>query len=356
MKKMLLITTALLAVGFSAHAEEAQSQNVGQLNTSAFSYQQFKGFLGLGAGYTTSDSKTPAEGTPTTIKLLGSYYLPSNTAVFDLGLGLSNQQFSNKAAQDTASTATTLEAAARYQWLNKWQAGVVFNDFMNQGSNYFSRQADAHFAGLQVLKEIDLTQNYLVRVGARAMTETNPESRAVNMFLVDLHIGWGADHSATQFHTQETAAQKTEVATPAAATKLELSYLLNKRADKKAKKSELATFALAQDKIEKGDKVYLARLAKALKAHNNLYTSMVVKGYADKSGSDAANLEISKKRAEKVSSLLQKEIGSQNIQAIGLGSAFSKKAKNASDRKVEIEFVGVNNEAELKKVIESVHN
>lgn len=351
---ILLATTVVFA---SENATQAEAKNVGQLTTPSFSYKQIKGFLGLGAGYTTSDSSTPADGTPTTMKILGSFYTPANTYVFDLGVGVSNQQFSKSEAFETASTATTLEAAARYQWLNKWQAGIVVNDFMNQGSNYFARQADAQFAGFQVMKEFDLNQNFLMRAGGRAMTETNPESRAVNMFLVDLQIGWGADNQA-QFKSEPVVAAqevKAQPAAPVAAQKLALSYTLNKRTAKNSKKAELATFDLAKTNIAQSDKAYLTKLAVALKNNQNLYSSIIVKGYADKSGSDEINMKLSQKRAETVSSLLQKLVGNdKQIQPVGLGSAFSKQAKLASDRKIDIEFVGVTDEAQLKKALSTI--
>lgn len=360
MFKQIMVILVNLSLGFSAlAAENLEGKTVAEVkNTSAFTKEQFKGYLGLGAGYTAADKLDNTEGVPTSLKILGSYALPSKVAVFDLGLGFSNQQFRDNSALESAATGTALEAAARYQWANRWQAGVVVNDLLNQGKYYEARQADAHFAGLQVLKELDINQSFTARLGARALTETNPIARAVNMFLVDVQIGWGAS-SQPQVKAQEiTAAPVVAPATVQAATQdqAQLTLLLNKRFGQTSKLAgnAPATFKLAKHNITPADKNYLNQLASQLKTHSHLYSSIVIRGYADKSGKEELNNELSKKRADAVAQLLQQKVGSSvKIETVGMGSAHSQ-AKVAKDRRVEIEFIGVKNQAELKKALENI--
>jgi hypothetical protein len=87
-----------------------------------------------------------------------------------------------------------MELAARYQYQNRWQLGVIYNQFFDKGSNYASDQADALFGGVQLLREFGIGQTYLGRVGGRIMSSLNSGSESVNMAIVDFQIGWGGSN------------------------------------------------------------------------------------------------------------------------------------------------------------------
>ena len=165
--KLALLLTLLCSV--SAFAQDQSSgMTKGHLSDEYISNVQPHGFvplLGAGAGYTNYDRDLDVEGMPADLKLIGSYITPGTEGVFDIGYGIMNQQFSQTYGPNSAVTGGVLELAARYQFSNRWQFGVVGNTFFNQGAAYGANQGDAQFAGLQLLKEFDISKGWFRSCG-----------------------------------------------------------------------------------------------------------------------------------------------------------------------------------------------
>ncbi|WP_413558383.1 OmpA family protein [Bdellovibrio sp. HCB209] len=364
MKK--LIIAALLCTGAWAQAQDSTTSTLqfGREATEA-PPRGLLPFIGLGGGYTGYDNAVnqDVEGTPSTIKLLGSWYLES-PFVFDIGYGVNNQQFTHTTAMDTGSTEGALEFAARWRTANRWQMGVVGNQFFNQGQNYASSQADAQFVGLQVLKEWNMSQAWLARIGARAMSETSNTGNYVGMYLVDLQIGWNP--TAYRTSVRSTAAEETptedlvaeeefisEPARPVAQAQPEpilndvaMSSLIAGSQNIKFNSSQVALSGADQQKMQ--------RLAKALDENSELFERVEVRGYTDSSGSDQINERISQGRADTVASALERYgLDSSKVSAVGRGSENSLGSKSA-DRRAELVFIGVKDEAALREALSSI--
>lgn len=151
----------------------------------------FAGYLGLNAGYTNYNSNLNVEGAPSSVKLLGSYVTPNQKFVMDAGYGWQTQEFSSKEVADSTVSTGAMELAARYQFDNRWQLGAVYNQLFNKGENFGANQADAEFAGLQLLREFNMGNKFLGRAGLRAMTSLNVNGDSVNMALIDFQMGYG---------------------------------------------------------------------------------------------------------------------------------------------------------------------
>lgn len=193
MKKTILILVGLIGSGAWAQYYDAGSSRTSQtMRTGPNSPQMgWAGYLGANAGYTGHNPNLDVEGAPTSLKIIGSYVLPEASGVFDLGYGVQSQTFSQKSAADSQISTGVMEVAARYQFENRWQLGGVYNQFFNKGQSYGANQADAEFGGIQVLREFSFGDNYLGRVGARAMTSLNVTNETVSMGMIDFQMGWG---------------------------------------------------------------------------------------------------------------------------------------------------------------------
>lgn len=201
MRGVLSIVFIFALSGSLAKAQETEG-GVSRAPTPTASYSNiphtgWAAYLGANAGYTGYNPNLDVEGAPTSLKLLGSYVLPSATGVFDFGYGIQNQTFSQDAAIDSAISTGVMELAARYQFENRWQLGAVYNQFFDKGSNYGANQPDVEFGGLQVLREFDFADNYLGRIGARAMASLNVDNETVSMVMIDFQIGWGGASRST---------------------------------------------------------------------------------------------------------------------------------------------------------------
>lgn len=152
----------------------------------------WSGFAEVSSGYTSNIDAIPVEGVPSSIKLLGSYYTMNDRGVFDIGLGAHTQTFIDAGAIDRNTSTTVMELAARLQTENRWQYGVVFNQFFDRGANYFSNQADAMFGGVQIMKEMKFGDRSDMRVGLRAMRDINTDDQDIDIAQLDLAWGFGA--------------------------------------------------------------------------------------------------------------------------------------------------------------------
>lgn len=338
--KALVFVLSTFVVNSASHAEGQTSAKVETPNVSRNG--AWTGFLGLGAGLTATEGNDPAEGLPVSAKLLGSYLTESSNYVFDLGLGVNNQQNTNSSARDGATSGTVLEAAARYQIPSLWQFGLVGNSFYNQGAAYQAHQGDAHFLGAQVLKEFSLAPKWIGRLGARAMTLTNVKDDSATMLMVDFQIGWGGNSE-----TQVTETQKQESASISQNNK-NTNLVANRNG-----KTPIVKFEVGDATLKSSDKMYLRELAKVLKINSDMYGKIRVKGYADISGTDSINKKVSKERAHNAASIL-KELNKNKVEAMGMGINKNSKQVFADDRKIEIELLDVKNPDAMESAIKTI--
>lgn len=326
-------------------------------------------YIALGGGYTGYDTIGSVEGSPATLKLLGSYYF-ENPYVIDLGYGVNNQQFNQAAkSQDTAVTGGAFEIAARYRWESRWQAGVIANHFFEQGRALSAEQGDAQFAGLQVLREFNITDSWLARIGARAMGLTNNTGSLVTMYLVDLQIGWNpsAYKPSVKQTTEASPIKRESVVSEATrepetiaetsrpvATVQPSSPLKDLAYTSLMDKDQSIQFGSSRAAISAQDQARLSKVAKALSNNKDLYDRIEVYGYTDTSGSAAINQKISQQRADSVrSSLVKGGLSDVSIAATGKGSAEST-GNIKSDRRAELIFIGVKDEAKLKEILSNL--
>lgn len=195
MNNKLTLVFLVLAAAPSLFAQEVgvQRSTTGRFSESLERTQQtgFAGYLTYSGGYTGVSSDLGVEGTPSSLKLLGSYVTENQKGVFDLGAGTQNQTFTSSLAQDSSTSSNVLELAARYQFASRWQLGAVVDSVSETGSTYGANAVNAAFGGVQILREVGLGKEFLGRIGARAMTSLNTDNTPVNMALVELQLGWG---------------------------------------------------------------------------------------------------------------------------------------------------------------------
>jgi OOP family OmpA-OmpF porin len=191
------LTSVLVFLTLASPFVHAQSDYYGSTRgeTPTYTYagaqRGFAGYLGLNAGYTGHNDNLNVEGAPSSLKLLASYVTENAGGVFDAGYGVQAQKFSSNQVKDRNLSTDVMELAARYQFDNRWQLGAVYNQFFNKGENFGANQADAQFAGLQLMREFNMGDKTLGRAGLRAMTSVNVDGESVNMALIDFQMGWG---------------------------------------------------------------------------------------------------------------------------------------------------------------------
>lgn len=364
-----IILTALLSVGLTAQANQDSA------TTSALEFSKEETqmaprgvlpFIGLGGGYTGYETNGATEGTPSTIKLLGSWYLESPW-VMDLGYGVNNQQFSQSTgtSNETAITDGALEFAARWVSDNRWQFGVVGNQLYNQGENYTANQADAHFVGLQLLKEFNMSPSWLARLGVRAQALTNNTEQQVGMYMVDLQIGWNpgaykpsvrstaAAEPTVMEEVQEdiTYQERVEPARPVAAVEAG-SALKDVNMNMIAGAGSAIQFRSSQYAISGADNRKLQQVAKVLNENPDLVERVEIHGYADATGTEEVNQRISQARADSVKNILERN-GFTNVEAVGKGATDSTGIRS-QDRRAELVFVGVKDEEALKRALSTI--
>lgn len=345
--KIILGLLILSAIASAAPNEQSTQVTSGQLmheSDNSVKPTGFVPYLGVNAGYTDQQNKNiNSEGVPASIKLIGSYYLSNTQAVFDAGIGMMNQQFSRSAAQDRAISTGVAELAARYQFDNRVQAGIVGNQFFNKGENYGANQADAQFAGIQVLKEIGMDKGVLARVGARLMTDLNVDKKTVNMAMIDFQMGWNSKANKIP-SVRDTAAVET------APVEQKAAPLTAEEIDKTA-----ANFEVNSADVPAEKEAQLKKLSEALGKNPGLVREVQVIGHTDKTGTEKINEPLSEKRAENIAEILKEnKPSSTKIEAQGVAAKQPISDDLRLNRRTELKFIGVSDEAKLKEILKSI--
>lgn len=328
----------------------------------------FAPFLGLGAGFTPKNDVLNVEGANSNIRLLGSFYPENQKSVFDLGFGAMKQTFSSDLLPERAETGGILEYAGRYQWANRWQAGLVGNTIFGRGAYYGANQADAQFAGLQLIREITLEKGRLARVGGRLMQDLNVDKENIYIGMIDFQFGFGGYHRrevAVSNPADAVIVQQTDTTqvTGATSTLAEVAPLAVPVAEMDLKElvgnQAIVTFGSNSMKLSHNEKEKVQDLGVMLSEHQNLFENVEVVGYADNTGNDEANMNLSEERAAQVASILEQQgMSAKNIHVIGKGSSSPFADGTSADdlqmnRRVEIRLLGVRDRNELENALQS---
>lgn len=193
--------SALLFITLAASLAGAQTQET-RMNSPRISNMNVNDpvgwfpFLGVSGGSLATDSGMSSQASATDVKLLGSYFSTSRLSVVDVGLGFSGDSFTQKSAtQNNFVAGGVVEAAWRYNFINRWQVGPIADVFVG-GARRLGSTDDltAPFAGVQVLKEIPIQGTNMFRVGLKGMTSLSVP-KPENLAMLDLQWGFGAEQA-----------------------------------------------------------------------------------------------------------------------------------------------------------------
>ncbi len=361
MKNSLLgLVLAATVFAFVANAQDINMSKA-QLTSSAKSLPAgLVPFVGAGLGYTDYSKHADIEGTPSALKLLGSYYSTQTPLVFDLGLGLNSQKFSQGDARDRNVSGAQIELAARYNFANRWQAGLVGNTLFNQGDSYSANQADLQLAGVQALKEFNVGTSWIARVGGRVLTGLNTNEK-LNMAMIDLQLGWSsaAAKSASMEQAQVATMPANSAASRAMAVSAPAPALMSVLANEKISSKKFLLFQSNKSSIATIDQAKLKALARKL-SHSEAFGKLQIIGHADITGKTSKNDSLSMARSESVAKILtQAGLPATKIVKIAKGDKepaviTTNKQKLSANRRVQLKFIDVKDEAALTSILSSL--
>lgn len=304
-------------------------------------------FLGGGVGIMGGSSNLRTGGLPMHIKAMGSYYFADNPWIAEAGIGLYNQVFTQDGGGSDTLQAFYLEAGGRYRLENKWQFGPVWSTLIDTSNRFNSGNHDlTSFMGAQLLKEFTYN-DYLMRAGGRLAVDMGISGSVVPVALIDLHITWGeapapiveASPVIEEKIVEEVIEEKT------------ISYDLNPNP---------VRFDTNKTMVIPDNKIYMRKLALVLANNKDLYNRVEVIGHADQRGSAKYNKKLSKNRAINVADELKKA-GLDNTRMVTEGMGYSQPRvlgnnadAYAKNRRVELKFIGVQDEKALSKLLQSI--
>lgn len=109
---------------------------------------------------------------------------------------------------------------------------------------------------------------------------------------------------------------------------------------KSSLESMLVTFARGSSQLTPEGKEFLDIVGKALQKRSDTWTSLVIEGHTDVTGSVETNRKLSQARADAAKGYLQTAYGLKNIDAVGRGSEYLRDQANpAGETNRRIEFV-----------------
>lgn len=310
--------------------------------------QGFWPMLGVGLGATDSNSNVRTGGMPSHIKAIGSYYFTTVPWVADAGIGLHNHFLTQKGRDADVIQSLYTELAARYQFANKWQVGAIWNTLLDNPDRYKSNTENlASFVGVQALKEFAWSEQYLVRAGARAMTDVGISGATINTVMAEIQVSFGAPQKVAEVQPEPIQV----VTAPHLAQRAMETIIIEPGP---------VNFESDSTRLAEGSQQYLRRLAQVLADNHHLFERVQVVGHTDQRGTDLYNDRLSIRRADTIlNALVKAGVTKGQINAIGKGKtelltqsmAPSALARN---RRVQLQFEGVKNQVALKHLIDSL--
>lgn len=316
---------------------------------------QPKGFwplLGVGLGVTDSNANVRSGGVPTHLKLIGSYYFDTAPWVADAGVGFHNEILTQDGGGSDTIQSFYTEVAGRYQFTNRWQLGAVWNTLIDNPDRYKSNTNNfASFVGVQAFKEVTWSNEYLVRLGGRAMTDVGISGASVNTIMAELEVSFGGPNGPAIVEQPAPVKEEPVVVAPHLAKQAVQTFDID---------PDTVKFDTNSTRMVKGSDSYLKRLARALALNRHLFSKVEVVGHADQRGTDKYNYKLSERRARAISDkLVAAGVSKSQIVPIGKGrSEPISRSMSASalqkNRRVQLDFEGVKNQEALKNVIDAV--
>jgi outer membrane protein OmpA-like peptidoglycan-associated protein len=335
-------------------------------------------FIGLSGGYMSRNDALLTEGNPGELRLMGSYFSESRGSVLDLGVGAMGDAFSQKSTlQNNFLTGGVAEVAWRVNSASRWQFGPIVDAYYTGDNNrYGSTDPNwTSFGGLQLVKEFPVRGTNIFRVGVKALTDLSIKNQDVNTVMLDLQWGFGADQGSPQvtandmipndpsFVGTSDIGMTQPYTTPAIAGTDTSRRVIETDADAGTltiRNENHMQFDTGTTDLSSDNAAFVQKIGAALADRRDLFDRVEVIGYADQTGSDQTNMRVSKERAQSVAGLLRQS---------GLDSTkISSSWKGASEplyqsllpedlqqnRRVDIVFHGVKDQAQLEQVINSV--
>lgn len=306
-------------------------------------------FAGAGFGFMGGSSNLRTGGLPMHVKVMGSYYFPESPWIGEAGFGVFNQIFTQDGGGVDTLQAFYLEASGRYRLEEKWQIGPVWSTLIDTSNHFNSGNHDlTSFVGVQLLKEFNYNE-YLMRAGGRVAVDMGISGSTVPMALLELNITWGTE--PTPVVEAQPAVMKEEIIEEIVEEEKTVSYDLN---------PSPVRFDTNKTVVVPDNKIYMKKLALVLANNKDLYERVEVIGHADQRGTEKYNKKLSKNRAIKIAEELKKAgLDNTRIETAGAGYSQPRVLGNNADafaknRRVELKFIGVQDEKALSKLLQSI--
>lgn len=310
------------------------------------------GFAGVDLGYAdvSEDSDVSRSGIHAQVKGNLSYYQTS--LIFDFGVGWFYNEVSNNSVT-VRTKSVFLEGSARYRLNSKWNFGpVITAPLANDNSFAVGTQKDSSetFVGARVDFEPDFFKNSKVRLNAAVQRDMTISDRSVMLYTMGIQFGF-------PFKDKKVNVVNKVIYKEKVVPKVVYKEKFIPRIVKISKTRLRATFDrgsgfyfnTGSDKANKRMVEYLERLSFFLKKYSSEWKTLEISGHTDDVGKLSYNMNLSKRRAYRVKSiLLLKGIPKKKIVTKWFGpkkpvDKRKTKAARAKNRRVEIEFTGVKN-------------
>lgn len=344
-----ILCAMVLSLSFAVGASEINSLSLspeiqrGDLNNP----QGFWPLLGVGMGLMDYNDTIRTGGVPTHVKLMGSYYFETTPWVANAGVGLHNEFLTQKGSGSNSIQSFYTEFSGRYKLSDRWQIGAIWNTLVDNPHRYHSNNDNlASFAGVEVMKEFNYQDKYLLRAGGRAMTDVGISGETIDMVMAELEVSFGGSQKIAE---EKPAPQPIA---PHLAQRAMMSIDLS---DPGA-----VNFESDSTHVVSSSQKYLKRLARALADNHHLFDHLEVVGHTDQRGPDGYNQKLSLRRAQTISNtLISAGLSKSQVVSAGRGkrdllSHEMSPLALLKNRRVQIEFRGVKNPEALKNIIDSV--
>jgi outer membrane protein OmpA-like peptidoglycan-associated protein len=302
-------------------------------------------FGGVGFGYADvaeDNTSLDRQGIHAEIKADVSYY--KSSFIFDLGIGWFYNEVDNERV-NTFTESTFFEGSLRYRFNPKWNFGPILMTAVDNDNTFEANvgiNSTETFVGLRLDYEPDVFRTNKLRLNLTAYRDMTISERDVTLLLVGVQFG-------IPFWDRE---KKTKVVEKVIVKRKYIPRLIKLSENRMKATFDQDSgfyFATGSDEPNKEMVEYLDRLVFYLNKYSKEWEKVEVQGHTDDVGKLSYNMQLSKRRAEKIRSLMvEKGLDKKRTRIRWFGPKkplINEKTAQAraKNRRVEIVFEGVQN-------------
>ncbi len=196
-KAITLLSVLLFSGGIFAASDTDSNRSVTSQYSTTTNRSGWLPSVGLGFGHLDQSGNSDVDGDSIAVTLLSTWYFDNSNWLADAGIGIQKQYFT-----DSQPTAGLVTFSGRYELARQFSVGPVLDLMFGTTEDFGSANNYYSMAGVQGFKEINFSNDHMLRIGLKFTTQFGISDQTSN--LISLIGQWSIGSGNTFVQKQRS--------------------------------------------------------------------------------------------------------------------------------------------------------